>query len=414
VVIGAGIIGLATARALRATGHEVVVLDKEAVVGRHQSGHNSGVVHSGLYYRPGSLKARLCAEGRSELETFCEARAIPLDRCGKVVVATRIDQLGGLAELQDRGRRNGLDVRWLDRRGIADHEPHVDGVAGLFVRATGVVSYEQVCVALRDELVAAGCELRLHHAVRSIDEHEHGVRVRAGGGELAADLVVNCAGLHADRVARSAGIEPTTSIVPFRGEYLELAPRAAGFVRHLIYPVPDPRFPFLGVHLSRGVDDHVHAGPNAVLALAREGYRWVDVDSGDLAAMARDPGVRRLATRYWRTGVGELARSLSRRLMVREIQRLVPDVRAEDLRPAGSGVRAQAVATDGSLVDDFSLAQTARTLHVLNAPSPGATASLALGRWIATRLTATAPWGGTQPGPSSHPRDGARRATLER
>jgi L-2-hydroxyglutarate oxidase len=386
VVVGAGIVGLATARALQANGHDVTVLDKEVQVGQHQSGHNSGVLHAGLYYRPGSVKAELCREGRERLEAYCDERGIPHRRCGKVVVATRVTELDGLLELRDRGRRNGLEVDLLDRRGMAEHEPHVDGVAGLFVPATGVVDFGAVCRALAADVVAAGGRVELGRAVVGMRAADDGVEVDTSEGRLRAGRLVNCAGLHADRLARAAGADPAVSILPFRGEYFTLAPRAAALVRHLVYPVPDPRFPFLGIHLSRGIDDRVHVGPNAVLALAREGYSWRRWDVNDIAALARDPRSWRLARRYWRTGVAELTRSASRRLMARAAQRLVPGIDAGDLVPAGAGVRAQAVDVDGSLVDDFAIVETPRAVHVLNAPSPGATASLALGRWIAARV----------------------------
>jgi L-2-hydroxyglutarate oxidase len=386
VVVGAGIVGLATARALLEAGFQVTVLDKEAEVGRHQSGHNSGVLHAGLYYRPGSAKARFCREGRSELEAYAAARDLPAERCGKVVVATQVAEIEALRELRDRGRANGLDVTWLDRRGLAEHEPHADGVAALFVAATGVTDFGAVCRSLRDDLCAAGAHLHVGTGVETIEEHADGVHVTTTGGRFTAGALVNCAGLQSDRIARAAGCRPDVVIVPFRGEYLEVQPGRAHLVRHLIYPVPDPRFPFLGVHLSRGVDGKVHAGPNAVLATAREGYRWSDVRGTDLRELAADPRLWRLARRYWRTGLSEIARSWSRTLMARQVRRLVPDLRASDLRPSGSGVRAQAVGPDGTLIDDFALIETPRMVHVLNAPSPGATASLALGRWIASRL----------------------------
>lgn len=386
VVIGAGIIGLATARALRAAGRVVTVVDKESQVGRHQSGHNSGVLHAGLYYRPESAKARLCAEGRSELEAYCAERGLPAERCGKVVVATSTAEIPALLELRERGRRNGLEIDLLDRHGLADHEPHADGVAALFVAATGVVDFGAVCRSMRDEHVAGGGRLLLGCGVTGIEEQADQVCIDTTDGPLHADALVNCAGLQADLVARAAGLRPEVAIVPFRGEYLALAEARGHLVRHLIYPVPDARFPFLGVHLSRGIDGHVHVGPNAVLALGREGYSWGQIDGREMAAIVGDRRVWRLARRYWRTGAVELARSWSRPLMVRQIQRLVPDIQARDLAPAGSGVRAQAVAPDGTLLDDFELIETARCVHVLNAPSPGATASLALGRWIATRL----------------------------
>lgn len=388
-VVGAGIVGLATARALRAQGHQVTVLDKEPEVARHQSGRNSGVVHAGLYYRPGSLKAQLCTAGREALEAYCEDAGIPLERCGKVVVATSVGELDRLAALRERGRRNGLTIQWLDRRGLADHEPYADGVAALFVPATGVVDFARVSRALRDELVRDGVAIELGHEVVEIVERREDLRIVTSSTTFECDRLVNCGGLHADEIAIAAGLEPSTRIVPFRGEYMELRPERSYLVRHLIYPVPDPSLPFLGVHLSRGVDGHVHVGPNAVLALAREGYTRRDVDRAHVAALVRDPRMWQLARRWWRTGLAEIARSWSRRLFAREVARLVPDVRADDLVPAGSGVRAQAVAEDGSLVDDFALVETPRSLHVLNAPSPGATASLALGRWIADRLSIT-------------------------
>jgi L-2-hydroxyglutarate oxidase len=386
VVVGAGIIGLATARALQASGHDVVVVDKEAQVGRHQSGRNSGVLHAGLYYRPGSAKAELCRAGREQLEAYCSSHGIPHARCGKVVVATAVAELDRLLELRARGRGNGLSVELLDRRGLAEHEPHVDGIAGLFVPATGVVDFAAVCRRFADDLVAAGGRIQLGRAVTGIEEGPDRVEVDTTEGRLVAARLVNCAGLHADRLARRAGASPAVSIVPFRGEYFTLAPRSAALVRHLVYPVPDPRFPFLGVHVSRGVDDVVHVGPNAVIALAREGYSWSRWNTIDVAELARHRGAWRLARRYWRTGIEELARSASRSLMTRAAQRLVPGIRAEDLVRARAGVRAQAVAADGSLVDDFALVESARSVHVLNAPSPGATASLALGRWIADRV----------------------------
>jgi L-2-hydroxyglutarate oxidase LhgO len=386
VVVGAGIIGLATALALLHAGHEVTVLDKEAQVGHHQSGHNSGVVHAGLYYRPGSIKARLCREGREQLETYCAGRGIPFSRCGKVVVACSVAELDALSELRDRGHRNGLEIELLDRRGLADHEPHVDGVAALFVPATGVVDFAEVCRAFAADVVEAGGRVELGRAVTAIDERPGAVHVGTSDGALVASRLVNCGGLHADRLARLAGAATDVSIVPFRGEYYELAPPSAALVRHLVYPVPDPRFPFLGVHLSRGVDGRVHVGPNAVLALAREGYDWSRVDRTDVGELARDRRVWKLARRHWRTGVGEVTRSASRHLMTRAARRLVPGIRSEDLRAAGAGVRAQAVDVEGTLVDDFAIVETGRMVHVLNAPSPGATASLALGRWIADRV----------------------------
>lgn len=391
IVIGAGIVGLATARALLETAPatRIVVLDKEGVVAAHQSGHNSGVVHAGVYYPPGSAKARLCTTGREELLGWCTALGIDHDVCGKVVVATSTVELDRLRVLHERSVANGLDVSLVDRRGLQTLEPFADGVAALHVRATAVVDFAEVTRRLAAELVAhGGVELVLGEAVTGVHEHATGVEVETTGGRLRATWLVNCAGLGSDLVARMAGLSPEARIVAFRGEYHELVPARRHLVRSLIYPVPDPRFPFLGVHLTRGIGGSVHVGPNAVLALDREGYRWSDVDRGEIGSLLRSPGLRSLARRYWRTGSAEVLRSWSRRRLAHSVRRLVPDVRADDLVPAGSGVRAQAVTPDGRLVDDFSFATTARAVHVLNAPSPAATASFAIGREVVAHLTA--------------------------
>ncbi|WP_334143652.1 L-2-hydroxyglutarate oxidase [Rhabdothermincola sp.] len=386
VVIGAGIVGLATARALRRARPDltITVLDKETEPGRHQSGRNSGVLHSGIYYRPGSRKARLCASGRAELSVYCEQVGIPIEHCGKVIVATRRHDLEPLRALHERGERNGLRIVRLDRRGLSEHEPHAEALEAIFVPAAGVVDFRTVTHALAQDLEASGVELRLGCAVESLDERASHVVLHTSDGELRGRQVANCAGLYSDVLARRAGLEPAVRIVPFRGEYVELIPERAHLVRHLIYPVPDLRFPFLGVHLTRGIDGRVHGGPNAVLALAREGYRWRDRSIGHLSQLASDPAVWRLAIRHWRTGLHEIARSASRRLLVRDLRRLVPDIRSQDLTPAPSGVRAQAVDDHGRLVDDFAIEVTPRSVHVLNAPSPGATASLAIGAWLAS------------------------------
>jgi len=387
-VIGAGIVGLATARALlQAQPHRrVTVIEKERGVAAHQSGHNSGVLHSGIYYRPGSLKADLCVQGRVELEHQCSAWGVPWERCGKVIVATRAAELSGLRALFDRGRANGIQAVALDRLGLAEHEPYADGVGALFVPATGVVDFERVCRELAADIVAAGARLCLEREVVHLAEHREGVDVTTTDGIVRARQVVNCAGLHSDHVATIGGAKPEVRIMPFRGEYYELVPERRHLVSHLIYPVPDPRFPFLGVHFTRGIDGHVHAGPNAVPALGRESYRWRSVAPTDLIEMARSRATWRLARRYWRTGAAELDRSLRPARFVSDLQRLVPDVRATDLVRAGAGVRAQAVTPDGSLSDDFALIETTRSVHVVNAPSPAATASLAIGRVIAGRL----------------------------
>jgi L-2-hydroxyglutarate oxidase len=399
VVVGAGIVGLATARALqrRRPGGRVLVLDKEAGVGAHQTGHNSGVIHAGVYYPPGSAKARLCRAGRASLLRYCDERGIATEVCGKVVVATTPAERERLEALGRRAEANGLEVRRLDRRGLAAVEPHVRGLAALHVPATGIVDFGAVAAALAADVRAAGGELRLGSPVAAVADAPGGpVRVvTAAGGELRAGAAVVCAGLHSDRLARRSGARPDDDgtgagalprILPFRGEYHELRAGRRHLVRGLVYPVPDPRLPFLGVHLTRDIHGGVHVGPNAVPALAREGYRWGTVVARDLAEVVGAPGTWRLARRFWRTEAGEVVRSLWRARFVAAVQRLVPDVGRDDLVAAGAGVRAQAVRADGTLVDDFAFAATARTVHVINAPSPAATASLAIGEAIADRL----------------------------
>lgn len=388
-VVGAGLVGLATARALQRRGAQVVVVEAEAHVAAHQSGHNSGVLHTGLYYQPGSLKAQLCGRGRARLEAFCEQHGIAWRRTGKLVVATGDAQRGALDELARRGAANGLlGIARLDPHGLREREPEVRGVAGLWVPATGVVDFAAVAAALCAELRHGGAEVRLGARLRAVTRDGAGFVLTAGGHELRAEFVVNCAGLWADQIARLCGVTPTARIVPFRGEYYALRAERRGLVRGLIYPVPDPRFPFLGVHFTRRVDDTVEAGPNAVLALSRHGYRWRDVSPRELAALAGHWPVWRMAGRYWRTGLAEVARSLSRRAFARALQQLVPAVTHDDLVPAGSGVRAQALRRDGTLADDFVFAQGPGSLHVLSAPSPAATACLAIGDEIAARVVA--------------------------
>jgi L-2-hydroxyglutarate oxidase LhgO len=389
LVVGGGIVGLATARALATErpGLRITVLEKEARVGSHQTGHNSGVLHSGLYYPPGSAKAQLCVEGRREMTAYCESRSIPVRVTGKLVVATRPSEVERLADLERRGVTNGLQgIERLGPRGIRDVEPHAVGLAALFVPETGVVDFSGVAASLAatpDFDVCTGRRVRAINAgpsavevITTVDRHE-------------ARLLVNCAGLHSDRVAALAGLQPDIHIVPFRGEYYALAPASAELIRSLIYPVPDPRFPFLGVHLTRTIGDVVEVGPNAVLAFGREHYRGAKLNWSEAVATLRLPGLRRLARRYWRPGLSEIVRSRSRKLYARSVRHLVPAITASDLLPGGSGVRAQAMTSHGRLIDDFVFMEGPRSLHVLNAPSPAATASLAIGRQIATRALAT-------------------------
>ncbi|HEY3535153.1 MAG TPA: L-2-hydroxyglutarate oxidase [Pedococcus sp.] len=388
VVVGGGIVGLAVAERLTRDHPDaaVTVLEKEDGWARHQTGRNSGVIHSGLYYAPGSKKALMCRAGSASMVAFAQQEGIAHEVCGKLVVATRADELAGLARLRDRGRANGLVVHELTAQEARQHEPHVAAVAALHVPATGIIDYGAVCTALVRRLEAAGARLVLGvevvGAVRSGTE----TVVRTSGGDFSADRVVSCAGLHADEVARRLGHHPSVRIVPFRGEYFELTAEAGHLVRNLVYPVPDPDFPFLGVHLTRGVGGHVHAGPNAVLAFAREGYGWATVHPRELAQTLAYPGFWRLARRNYREGAREVARSVSRHLFGDSLRRLVPEVHDEDLLPAPAGVRAQAVGRDGSLVDDFLVERSGNVVHVLNAPSPAATSSLEIARHVVSLL----------------------------
>ena len=378
---------MSTAMALASGGRSVVVLDAADRLAAHQSGHNSGVIHAGLYYRPGSLKARLCTEGREALYRFCEEHGVAHRRCGKLVVARTERDVKALGELERRGRANGLSsLRRLKSKQLAEYEPAVAGVAGLWVPETGVVDYRAVTEAYGAEAHSLGADVVFRARVNRVVSKGNAIHVDTEAGDTSAAFLVNCAGLHSDRVARLAGADPGVRIVPFRGEYFDLKPERASLVRGLIYPVPDPALPFLGVHLSRTIHDHVHAGPNAVLAFSRHGYSRRVVSPRDLIEAALYPGFWRMARRHWRSGLAELRRSFSRRLFARSIQELVPTITDADLVAGGSGVRAQAIDRAGNLVDDFYLVRSPRALHVLNAPSPAATASIAIGRTIAAQV----------------------------
>lgn len=385
-VVGGGLVGLATALHLTHARPDarVVLLEQEDAPARHQSGRNSGVLHSGLYYRPGSLKARLCVEGKAAMEAFCEREGVPWRRCGKVVVATDASELPRLDTLAERGRANGVETVRLTPEGIRDHEPHAAGLAGLWVPSTGVADFGAAARRMAAVLAERGADVRTGAAVVGGSETGQSVTVETTAGAVHARVLVNCAGLWADRVARLFGVTPSVQLVPFRGEYAVLRESAAPLVRGLIYPVPDPAFPFLGVHLTRQVDGTVDAGPSAAFAFAREGYTLGTVRPGELLEALRYPGFRRLAARHWRMGLGELGRSVHLRAFWRAATRLVPGLAYADLARAPSGVRAQAVRPDGSLDDDFVIEQTPRAVHVVNAPSPAATASLAVGRHVAT------------------------------
>lgn len=388
LVIGGGIIGLAVADRIRREhpGAPVTVVEKEDHWAAHQTGRNSGVIHSGLYYPPGSKKALMCRAGAASMLAFAQHEGVAHQICGKLVVATRQDELAGLARLHERGLANGLEVTRLTGAQAREREPHVRAVAALHVPATGIIDYAAVCAALVRRLERSGTTLVLGAEVLGAVRSGPTTIVRTTAGDLAADRVVACAGLHGDEVARRLGHEPSARIVPFRGEYFALAPEATHLVRKLVYPVPDPSFPFLGVHLTRGVDGQVHAGPNAVLAFAREGYDWRTVKVTELRDTLSFPGFWRLAARHYRAGSAEIARSLSRHRFADSLRRLVPEVRDEHLLPAPAGVRAQALRRDGSLVDDFLVERSGPVVHVLNAPSPAATSAFEIARHLVDRL----------------------------
>lgn len=393
VMVGAGILGVATARELhhRMPGLRIAVLDKEPAVGRHQSGHNSGVLHAGVYYQPGSLKAELCVRGKAMMETYAEEHGIAFETCGKVIVALDDSELGRLEDIEARGRANGVPgLQMIGPEQLREIEPHAAGIRALHVPGTGIIDYARVVEAMADGLRAGGVDVLLGHEVLGIASDGDGRVVTTTRGEIRARHVISCAGLHSDRVAAlgaPAAPQAKTQIVPFRGDYYSLLPEARHLCRGLIYPVPDPSLPFLGVHFTRRVDGEVWAGPNAVLALAREGYARTSFDRRDAAETLRHPGFRRLARRYWRTGGAEMWRDAVKRAFVKELRRYVPEVRPDQLVFGPSGVRAQAVAPDGNMVDDFLLTGDGGSLHVLNAPSPAATASLAIAERLADEAT---------------------------
>lgn len=391
LIIGGGLVGLATAWQLLRSGRvqALTLLEKESTVGAHQSTHNSGVLHAGLYYRPGSLKARLAVEGIRAMTAYCREKNIPHEICGKVVVAVDASEVPRLDELEARGKANGLTgLRRLDRAGLLEIEPHAAGQAALHVPEEGIVDYAAVCQALQADLLAMGGRVVTGATVTGLSETPDGWRAQTGIGDFAGDFLINCAGLQSDRVCRLAGLDPTDRIVPFRGEYYQLRPEAAHLVHHLIYPVPDPKFPFLGLHFTRLISGGIEAGPNAVLAFAREAYRKTQWNARDLGEALSFPGLWKFFARHPRMARDESLRSLSKKLFCQSLQRLVPDLREIDLLPGGAGVRAQAISPAGELVQDFRLVSGRRALHVVNAPSPAATASLAIGREVMERIAA--------------------------
>ena len=388
-IVGGGIVGLSTARALleRHPNAGVLVLEKEEGWARHQTGHNSGVIHSGVYYKPGSLKARFSRDGVAALLEFCREQRIAYEICGKVIVATDPDELPRLDDLYERGLKNGLKVEKIGPDELEELEPHAAGLAALKVPETGIVDFTQVAEAFAAVVAEEGGVLRTSTEVEDVSETEDEVEISTNRGTFRARSLVNCAGLHSDRVALLCGVEAGVKIVPFRGEYYELKPEKRHLVKNIVYPLPDPSFPFLNVHLTRTVEGGVEAGPNAVLGLAREGYRKTDINIKDSFEALTYPGLWRLARTYWRTGIGELVRSFSRKVFTRSLKKLISEVEEEDLAPIEAGVRAQALAKDGELVNDFLIVDGKRSVHVLNAPSPAATAAIPIGETIAERIT---------------------------
>ena len=387
-IVGGGIVGLATAWQLseRYPQLRAVVLEKEPAVGEHQTGHNSGVLHSGIYYKPGSLRAINCRTGKRAMEEFCAAHGIPFDICGKVIVAVSVAELPHLQRIFLRGQENGVRCELIDRERLLELEPHTAGIKAVHVPEAGIVNYRAVSHKLAELIQVRGSEVRCGARVVSVKENGQQIAVETAAGEFTADYLVTCAGLQSDRVAKLTGFHPEAKIVPFRGEYFELKPAAQYLCRNLIYPVPDPSFPFLGVHFTRMIEGGIECGPNAVLAFAREGYRKTDFNLRDLCETLAFRGFRKLAWKYWRTGAGEMWRSFSKAAFVRALQRLVPEIRSEQLVPARAGVRAMAIAPDGAMVDDFVIEARGRIVNVLNAPSPAATSSLNIGKLVVDKL----------------------------
>jgi L-2-hydroxyglutarate oxidase LhgO len=390
MIIGGGIVGLATAYRLteRHPDRRVIILEKESHVAAHQSGHNSGVLHSGIYYKPGSVKAAACRAGKRAMERFCESEGIRYDLCGKVIVATEEAELERLQSLYERGQANGVRCEMIGRDRLRELEPHAEGLSAIHVPESGIVDYRAVCARLAARIIERGGEVRCGARVTALKTTATEIVAETSLGAVRARVAVNCAGLHSDRVARLAGAETRIRIVPFRGEYYKLAREAESLCRALIYPVPDPQFPFLGVHFTRMIKGGVECGPNAVLAFAREGYRKRDVNARDLFDALTHGGFLKLARRHWRMGAHEMWRSFNKPAFVRALARLVPEIRGHHLLPTTAGVRAQAVGGDGAMVDDFAVVEQPRVVNVLNAPSPAATASLAIGGLIAEKLAA--------------------------
>lgn len=389
-IVGGGIVGLSTGMALsrRHPYARILVLEKENRWAAHQSGHNSGVIHSGVYYKPGSLKAQFATAGKRAVVEFCEEHGIKYDICGKVIVATQPDQVPIMEKIYQRGLANGLKVSKIGPEELKEIEPHVKGVAAIRVPSAGIVDYKQVTEAYAKVLKGNGATLRLNTRVKAVSPNGPGLMVESNNGVFQTRFLVNCAGLHSDRIARKMGVETNMKIVPFRGEYYQLKPEKRYLAKHLIYPVPNPDFPFLGVHFTRMINGEVHAGPNAVLSLKREGYTKKEFNLRDFVDVITYGGFWKLACKNWQEGTKEMIRSFSKAAFVRSLQELIPEVEANDIEPAGAGVRAQALMPNGKMMDDFVLLEGHRSIHVCNAPSPAATASIPIGEAIAERIDA--------------------------
>ncbi len=388
-IIGAGIVGLASALKIKEKNpaKRILIIDKESDVAAHQTGHNSGVIHSGLYYKPGSLKATNCISGYHMLIDFCRSNDVPFETCGKVVVATIKEELPLLQNLYVRGQENGLEgLKFLEKEELLEYEPHVNGVKGFFVPQTGIVDYAVVSAKLKELLKTLDVEFAFDAAVKAIAVKETDVTIDTTNGSYTAGLMINCAGLYSDKIAKMSGDNPGIKIIPFRGEYFKLKPEKEYLVKNLIYPVPDPNFPFLGVHFTRMKKGGVEAGPNAVLAYKREGYKKSDISFTEFMEVLGWPGFQKVAKKYWRTGLGEFYRSYSKDAFTKALQKLIPEIESKDLVVGGSGVRAQACDRDGGLIDDFLIHQTKRTINILNAPSPAATSALSIGESVANLL----------------------------
>lgn len=387
-IVGGGIVGLSTGMALgrRYPDASILVLEKESRWAYHQTGNNSGVIHSGIYYKPGSFKAEFCREGSRSMVEFCQEYGIDYEVCGKVIVATEADELPLLENLYQRGLQNGLNVTKISPEEVKEIEPHVSCLAGIRVPTTGIVNYKQVCQKYVDLVKSQGGDLRLNTKVEKISATNQGLVLETNNGTEETRFVINCAGLHSDRVAKLGHVDPKAKIVPFRGEYYELTPEKRYLVKTLIYPVPNPNFPFLGVHFTRMIDGSVHAGPNAVLSFKREGYKKTDFDFKDFAEVMTYPAFWKLAAKHADEGIQEIIRSFSKAAFVRSLQKLIPSVQAQDLVPTHAGVRAQALMNDGKLVDDFLIVKGQNSVHVCNAPSPAATASIEIGKAIVQQI----------------------------